>query len=84
MITSLFLYIYFVVSLIITNLNDMLDCVAYQKVTRRQNSKFKRQLNVLSIVSFQRVRMIGLALLVTVIISVQLEQNGATHRLYIS
>lgn len=84
MITSLFLYIYFVVSLIITNLNDMLDCVVYQKVTRRQNSKFKRQLNVLSIVSFQRVRMIGLALLVTVIISVQLEQNGATHRLYIS
>lgn len=66
------------------NLNDTLDCVAYQKVTRRQNSKFKRQLNVLSIVSFQRVRMIVLSLLVTVIISVQLEQNGATHRLYIS
>lgn len=95
MITSLFLYIYFVVSLIIStlsyknannyrdNLNDTLDCVAYQKVTRRQKM-FKRHLNVLSIVSFQCVRMSGLFLLVTVIISVQLEQNGATHRLYIS
>lgn len=61
------------------NMDDTLVCFACHTVIRvLVLEELKRSINVLSIVSFQHVRLVGLFLLVTVTISEQLKQHGTT------